>query len=282
MTDPSRRSIAEFMPTEWRAAIAEPLPPAPRCPEAGLYFSTYVGHHRLLRLPAEGPFLLLLWVTERNGQLRETRTRAFTGTARLTRFATGDRRIDLLPDRPFGPNDNDAAQVYFVAHGDMALLIEKKSLRHSAKGIFWNGRFDRSDRYLRRVPGIDHIPDMAHVGMHAPPLAALPTALRALIPPEPLRVRITEVAPMPGPEEDDTVPIVVVVDKGAEDGLRHNMPLHSPAGAPRQLIGWCSEPEPHCCRVRMRFRRDAEGRPVVVPEVGDELSSRAPNAPPLT
>ena len=66
-----------------------------------------------------------------------------------------------------------------------------------------------------------------------------------------------------------------------EDGLRHNMPLHSPAGAPRTLIGWCSAPEPDSCLVRMKFRRDAYGRPIDVPQVGNELPNRAPSAPPL-
>lgn len=255
----------------------------PDQPEAGLYFSSYVDWHRLLSLPSDGPFQLLLWRTDRSGQVRPEQTRFYSGRAKLTRFKTGDRRIDLdFRDAEIAlSSDLWDASLYVVDDGATTRLLRKTSIRDFATLISWNSTLGKSERYFTRLAGVDVVPDLRAEGMVASPRSALPLSIQRLIPDAPLRTTILSVGEVPDRDETDTTPVIVMIDKGLEHGIRHNMPLASPAGTERALIGWCSAPEANRYPVRVRVSRDGAGNPVALPVVGDVLTSRAPSAPPL-
>lgn len=277
------RSISELLPPEWRQAFSAPVSVRPDQPEAGLYFSSYIDWHRLLSLPSDGPFLLLLWRTDRSGQIQPEQTRSYSGKAKLTRFKTGDRCIELdFQDAEIAlSSDLWDSSLYVVDDGDTIRLLRKKSIRDFATLIGWNSTLGKSQRYFTRVSGIDVVPDLRPDGVVAPPRAALPQSIQRLIPDEPLCATILSVGEVPDRNEPDATPIMVMIDKGSEDGIRHNMPLASPAGTDRALIGWCSAPEANRCPVRIKVKRDEAGNPAALPVVGDVLISRAPSAPPM-
>ncbi|PWK60603.1 hypothetical protein [Roseicyclus mahoneyensis] len=275
------KPIAAFWPEDWPAlglAQSEPVDP---CAERGLYFSTYVGTHRVLHLDGEGRFTLFLWRTDRNGLPEARRQSRHEGAARIVRFGDGDRRLDLdLENAP--PAVRWDAALYLVGTGCDSLLLRKRSMHDLAVSIGWNSTLGESERYFSRYRDLKAVPDYRHVGRQAPPLADLPKSIRGLVLRDPIVGRIMQVFDPPGADDPDTTaPVMVVIDKGRKDGVRHNMPFAAPAGAERHLIGWCSAPEARSCAVRVKVNRRADGTPTGLPQVGDIVTSRAPSAPPL-
>lgn len=281
---PNCKMLSDLLPPGWIDKFSEPCTEDGRPDEAGLYFSSYVGWHRLLRLPATGPYLLLLWCVDRNGRIMPDRTRSYSGGVKLTRFtATGDRRIDLDMSLAGKVPSSDLwdASLYVAGTGRQTRLLRKNSAKDLSVSIGWNSTLGKSERYFTRMAGLDAIPDLRSEGAHAPCLDELPSAIRRLIPAEPIRARIVGLGAVPTRREPETTPIIAIIDKGAEDGVQHNMPFASPAGMERPLIGWCSAPEPNRCTVRIRVQRGQDGKPVNLPMIDDELTSRAPSAPPM-
>lgn len=276
------RAIRAFWPEAWADAVpALAAPHDPADDERGLYLSSYVGIHRLLHLDGGGGFSLFLWRTDRIGRPEPVQCSRYAGTARIVRLADGDRRLDLdMHDAP-SALQRDAA-LYIAGAGEDRLLLRLRALQSLATSIGWNGTLGESERYFSRYPGLDAIPDLRPTGCPAPPMASLPQALRRLVLHAPIIARIMHVGdPPPADDPDTTAPVVVTIDKGSDDGIRHNMPLASPAGAARPLIGWCSAPAAGSCAVRIKVNRAADGAPTDLPQVGDILTSRAPSAPPL-
>lgn len=281
MQDPrDGRPLAAFFPAQWQAELPGLSETDPDLAEAGLYLSSYVGFHRLLHIPAPTRYHLFLWTTDRAGRVEAHRQRRYAGAAKFNRYGDGDRRLDLDMAAARASDRWDEA-LYVVGAGSGTLLLRKRSMRGLATSIGWNSTLGESERYFTRISGPDAIPDLHHQDFAAPPLDRLPKAIRRLVLCDPVVARVTEVFDDPASHDHDPAPITVIIDKGSEDGLRQNMPMTTPPGGARHVIGWCSLPEARTCRLRVKLRRDEAGR-AVLPQPGDLLTTRAGSAPPLT
>ncbi|MDH6590175.1 hypothetical protein M2165_000064 [Variovorax sp. TBS-050B] len=271
---PPAASIAAAMPASHRAAFAAFEADDAAAHPRGLFLSVYIDWRRLLAFDGEGRYRLLFWKNDhKTGEALEVRH--YEGPYRVQQTAAGDRLLELdiaLRRDSLGSDANDE-RLYLMRSGGQALLLKADSLEDMATAIGGRGSLGRSEDYFRAVRLGDPLPDEDSDGMAAPPFDDLPAALQALVHREPLRTTIVEVAADTGDADDET--LMVRVDLGSSSGLRMNMPLMSPKGSGRDLYGWVWEMDEARCGVGIEVERDAAGRIVGGPQVGDVLVSRA-------
>jgi hypothetical protein len=264
-------SIAAALPPEQRAVFAGMERDGDDLP--GLYLSSYIDWRRLLGLTADGDYRLLFWENDpKTGA--PCNARLYSGHYEVFRTTDGDRivRLDLtMRKESLGSDENDA-ELFIVQSGGETWLLQDASIDDIATAIGGRGTMGRSDQYFRRTRLSDPIPEYVSDGIEALPFDDLPVALQALVHREPLRTTIIWVDSDDDPE-DTTV--MVKVDIGSEGGLRMNMPLMSPTDSPRALRGWVWQMDPASCGVGIQVDRDASGRIIGGPKVGDVLLTRA-------
>jgi hypothetical protein len=239
----------------------------------GLYLSSYIDWRRLLGLTTDGEYRLLFWKNDHKTGA-PCNARAYTGQYEVFRTEDGDCfiRLDLrMTEASLGSDENDA-ELFIVQSGGETWLLQAGSIDDIATAIGGRGRMGRSEHYFRRTRLDDPIPAHLSDGIEALAFDDLPVALQALVHREPLRTTITWVGQDDDPE-DTTV--MVKVDIGSEGGLRMNMPLMSPAGGSRALHGWVWQMDPKSCGVGIHVERDASGKIIAGPKVGDVLVTRA-------
>lgn len=265
------------------ASLAAALPPGQRAAFAdmehdgddlsGLYLSSYIDWHRLLRLGADGDYRLLFWKSDPKTRA-PCNARPYSGRYKVLRTADGDCivRLDLtMTDESLGSDGNDA-ELFVVQSGGETWLLQAASIGDIATAIGGRGTMGRSDQYFRQTRLSDPLPEYVSDGVESLPFDDLPVELQALVHREPLRTTIIWVN-NDGDPEDPTV--MVRVDIGSEGGLRMNMPLMSPPNSPRVLRGWVWQMDPASCGVGIQVDRDASGRIIGGPKVGDVLVTRA-------
>jgi hypothetical protein len=262
-------SIAAALPPEHRSAFTGMEREGDDLP--GLYLSAYIDWRRLLGLTADGDYRLLFWRNDhKTGAPSEVRP--YSGQYQVLRTADGDHFVRLalrMTKGSLGSDDNDA-ELFIVRSGGETWLLQAASIEDIATAIGGRGTMGRSEHYFRRTQLDDPIP--VSDGIEALPFDDLPVALQALVHREPLRTTITWVGEDDDPE-DTTV--MVKVDMGSDGGLRMNMPLMSPAESPRGLRGWVWRMDPDGCGVGIHVERDASGKIIDGPKVGDVLVTQA-------
>lgn len=248
---------------------------------AGLYLSSYIDWHRLLALKPDGQYRLLFWRIHHQ-TFERTEIRVYEGAYKVSRNAAGDEVIALdivLRANSLGSDANDE-QLIAMHSGETVFLLRSDELDSMATAIGGRDVMGRSDAYFRRVALEDAFPKEPGDGCAAPPFAALPKALQALIHVEPLSVTITHVAePDPDEEYEGEGTVMCTLDLGEEDGLRHNMPLYSPQDTGRRLIGWVWDMSPHACKAGIKYRRAEDGTIAHGPVAGDILTTRQSAGP---
>jgi hypothetical protein len=265
------------------ASIAAALPPEYRAKFAGmegegddlhgLYLSSYIDWRRLLGLAADGEYRLLFWKNDHKSGA-PSQARFYGGQYEVLMTPDGDRfiRLDLKMTKESLGSDEDDAELFIVQSGGETCLLQAVSIDDIATAIGWRGRMGRSKHYFRRTRLADPIPADESDGIEALPFDDLPIALQAMVHREPLRTTIIWVDQDPDPGETT---VMVKVDIGSDAGLRMNMPLMSPADSPRALRGWVWRMDPDSCGVGIDVERDASGRIVEGPKIGDVLVTRA-------
>jgi len=239
----------------------------------GLYLSSYIDWRRLLGLTTDGEYRLLFWKNDhKTGAPGDVRT--YTGEYEIFKTEEGDSfiRLDLrLTETSRGSDENDA-ELFIVRSGGDPWLLQAASIEDIATAIGGRGRMGRSEHYFRRTRLDDPIPEHLSDGIEALPFDDLPVALQALVHREPVRATIIWVDKDEGPDHST---VMVKVGVGSEGGLRMNMPLMSPTGSPRALRGWVWQMDPKSCGVGIDVERDASGKIVAGPKVGDVLVTRS-------
>jgi hypothetical protein len=274
--------LENAQPATAPASIAAALPPDQRAVFAGMerdgddlsgiYLSSYIDWHRLLGLTADGHYHLLFWENHpKTGAPRKARL--YGGQYEIFRTTDGDHivRLDLaMREESLGSDENDA-ELFIVRSGGEAWLLQAASIDDIATTIGGRGTMGRSDQYFKRTRLGDPIPEYVSDGIEALPFDDLPFALQTLVHREPPRTTIISVDKDDDPEETTAM---VKVDIGSEGGLRMNMPLISPKDSPRALRGWVWQMDPASCGVGIEVNRDASGRIIGGPKVGDVLVTR--------
>ncbi|MDR3158294.1 MAG: hypothetical protein LBU11_04640 [Zoogloeaceae bacterium] len=151
----------------------------------GLYFSTFVGHHRLLSLMDDCRYRLLFWASDRNEA---------TSCVGIPRLYSGDYRVALSEDRDCkilldiqlrqdssGGDTND--EILFIMRTEAeTYLLPENSLGDIAEGIKRNGRFPHdTGKFFTRVDLSYTVPEYKSKGMKAPPWQYLPEVLKKQI-----------------------------------------------------------------------------------------------------
>ncbi|MEB2844666.1 hypothetical protein GAO09_28325 [Rhizobiales bacterium RZME27] len=244
----------------------------------GLYLSSYSDWYRLLALQPGGQYRLLFWRIHYQ-TFERTEVRSYAGPYKIERNANGDIKLVLdirLRGDSLGSDARDD-ELLVMPTGGETLLLQFGELKNIATAIGGRGTIGSSKYYFRRVTPEEALSENSSDDRAAPPLTDLPQSLRELVHVEPVMPRITHVAePVLDEEDDGEGTVMCTLDLGEEDGLRHNMPLYSPAHTDRHLIGWIWGMAPHACQVGVRYKRGEDGTILHGPRVGDLLTTRSP------
>lgn len=268
-------TLAQAIPQDYRAVFADQ---AQADDLTGLYLSSYSDWHRLLALQPDGQYRLLFWRIHYQ-TFERMDVRSYGGAYEIGRNDEGDQVLALDIKLRSDSSGSDARDEDLIAMrtGDETLLMRVDALEDIATSIGGRGMMGRSEYYFRRVTLDSAFPENSGDDRTAPAFADLPLALQALVHVEPLMPRITHVAdPVIEEEDEGEGTVMCTLDLGEDDGLRHNMPLYSPAHTERNLIGWIWGMAPHACEVGIRYKRGADGTIQHGPKVGDLLTTRSP------
>lgn len=204
----------------------------------GFYLSACFCRYYLLVLMPDHRCQLLFWTTHPLN-MKSNPPRLYEGTWWQQLTDDGDTRVtldlekDALVDREIAPDQ----QFYWVP-GDAAMLIRDEDLEYVAGALEWKGSVEHPQYPMRKV-AFDHWIPKDVENQPVPPLEAFPVALRRLLRSEPLRVVITQVGEFDEESESLTVRARIEGNKGRPP--LKNMPLCSPEGASKQLLGWVWE-----------------------------------------
>ncbi|MBO9857882.1 MULTISPECIES: GAD-like domain-containing protein [Xanthomonas] len=242
----------------------------------GLYLSSYIDWHRMLSLEPDGQYRLLFWKIDHRSHAR-TDVRAYSGRFEVTQTEMGDRylTLDIRLRRDSSGSDANDAQLLVMRSGTEMFLLRTDELADMATAMEGSKTLGRSEYYFRKVGLTDAFVPEPSGGRAAPPLADLPHVLQQQVNAEAIIATITHVDEIdPDAEDDGAGTVMCTLDRGQDDGLRMNMPLRSPPGTGRALVGWVWEMDPAACRAGIRYQRGSDGKVEDGPVVGDVLTNR--------
>lgn len=268
-------TVEDMIPAEYRQAFIDPATGDDSV--TGLYLSSFLEDHRLLSLAEDGTYRLLFW--HDNPKASYDRTRAYAGDYVCTVDEHGDQHLDVaieLRDDSLGSDANDDRLTVMRSEGN-AFLMRTEDLGDMATSIRGQGVMEQSRYYFRKVQRSEAFEQEPYDGRTAPPLADMPFALRMLVDVDPFQMTITHVdEPNLDDEEDGEGTIMCTLDRGADDGLRMNMPIYSGKVSGKVLQGWVWEMSPTACRAGIEYQRGTNGLIEESPSVGDVLTDRQP------
>lgn len=268
-------TIGGLLPEGFREAFADAENRGgPDHPEAGLYFASYVGRHRLLALRPDGTFQMLFWMTDPKA-FRPDEPCLYSGAYELGRKDDGDTVIRLAMEEKPGSSSGhfDDWELIVMQSGDVRRLLQCRALKHIATSIGWNNTIGEPRAVFTGANLSDAVPPYSEDGGTAPPWPDLPAALQRLVRREPLTATITHLEPFSDSGDEDAT-FMVTIDLGTDHGLSMNMPFCSPARSGKAHHGWVWHLDSKACRLGLVVNRDDNGRIIERPEIGDMLTSR--------
>lgn len=268
-------TIGDLLPDAFREVFAgAENRGGPDIPEAGLYFATHVGRHRLLALGPDYSYRLLFWMTDPRA-FRPDEPRLYSGAYVSGRKDGGDTiiRLDMAEKPESSSDDFDDWELIVMQSGDARRLLQSRALKHIASNIGWNNTIGEPRAVFTGARLSDPIPPYSEDGGAAPPWSDLPPALQRLVRREPLTATITQLEPFTDSGDEDAT-FTVTIDLGTDDGLSMNMPFSSPAGSGKAHHGWVWRLDPKACGLGLAVNRDDNGKIIDRPEIGDVLTSR--------
>lgn len=262
-----------LIPEEHKAELLYNLPRHSH--HSGLFYSGAGGsYHTLLRLDTDRTYRLLYWQTDSKAY-RQRPPRLYVG-----RFKAIDKNLDALiklsiefREDSLG-SDGEFSILWSVIHNNGHLLLPDGGLGYQASAISWDGTMGEARDYMIAASGDFVPPSYEEQTRQAPEWDNLPSALKKQIHNPPLEAEITDIGS--GRLEADGSEYYVTIEWA--DGAvppRMNQRLTSPAGADKTHFGWCSTVTGNTARVRLKPSRDAAGKIIGKPAVGDRITTRA-------
>lgn len=257
-------SIADSMPDEYRTMFEQHDEETSGI--HGLYLSRYIDRSRLLALSKDGIYQLLFWRNDyRTGEV--STVRIYDGGYDLSEIDNGDMIIELdieLNDNSLGSDANDEV-LHIRPSSNRNILFPECELDSVANSIGGNGTLGEGRDYFLKVTLDDIVSDNDFEEFEAPPIKELPVALASLVNYKPVVTKIIDI------RTDENSSFWVTLDKGTDDGLRHNMGLMSPANAEHELKGWVWGVDPKNCGLGLSEEVENPDNKRIKPEIGDVL-----------
>lgn len=271
---PSPGVLAEALPESFSAqfhALAALTDKAPSDTVPGFYLSAHICRYHLLVLTPDNQCKLLFWTTH-PWDMRSTPPRFYEGRYQQYCSPEGDTLVTLALDKDDLVDREVAAdQTFYWMSGEASMLIRSEDLGYVAGALEWDDSVEHHAYPMRKVTLAHWIPK--DVNEHpVPSRASFPLALRKLLRTEPLRVTITKVGVFD--EEADELTVDARIETNDGIPVLKNMPLCSPAGSARQLLGWVWEIGDSEVQIGMALGDASKEKALYWPQVGDVMISR--------
>lgn len=271
---PSPGVLGEALPESFSAeihALSALIDSAPENTVSGLYLRAHICCYHLLVLTPDNRCRLLFWTTH-PWEMRSKPPRLYEGRYQQSQSIEGDTLVTLDLDKAYEVGEEIAAdQTFYLVSGEVAMLIRSEDLEDVAGALDWNESVEHPEYPMRKV-ALDHSIPADVDEQPVPARASFPLALRRLLRAEPLRVVITQVGEFD--EESGSLIVQACIETNSGIPVRKNMPLCSPTGSARQLLGWVWVTGDREVQIGMSVDYADERSGPRWPQVGDVMISR--------
>lgn len=269
--------LSEALPESFSAqchALAALIDKASDHSVPGFYLRAHICRYHLLVLTPDSQCKLLFWTTH-PWDMRSEPPRLYEGLYQQALSREGDTLVTLTLDKNDSIDKEVAAdQMFYWVSGEAAMLVRSEDLEGIAGALDWNDSVEHPAYPMRKVTLNHWIPENVDE-LPVPSRASFPLALRRLLRTKPLRVVITKVGLFE--EESGILTVEARIEVNGGIPIRKNMPLCSPAGSARQLLGWVWVVGDNEVEIGMSLGGNCESRELYWPKVGDVMISRKAN-----
>lgn len=271
---PSPGTLAQALPGVFSAEIEgleRAIAGASQGTLAGFYLTARICRYQVLALAPDGACALICWSTHPADQ-KSAPPCLYHGSYSRQRSDDGDALIAVDIDKDDDSHRDIASdQVFYLCEGAHPMLIRVDDLTDVADSLDWDGTIESPAYPLRKV-AMDYAIPKSDEDLPAPNRSALPTALRALLRDEPLKLVVTEVEE---PDEDaEEVIVRARIEANTGRPPSGSMPMCSPAGSGKELYGHVWDEDETGVRLCMMVDPDGKPDDPDWPAPGDVLVSR--------